>query len=81
MRSRQNERPVWANPNNSGHFVKHQRKKVLKDSTKDNMNITLSINGKSMTNTTSSSQGTQAAAAAHKKSVFQTEYQRTYKKF
>jgi len=82
MRSRQNERPVWANPNNSGHFVKHKRKKVLKDSTKDNMNITLSISGKSMTNTTSlSSQGTQAAAAAHKKSVFQTEYQRTYKKF
>jgi len=47
--SRSAEKPIWAAPAGSQHFpVKQPRQKVLKDSTKHNMNITLTIDGKSM---------------------------------
>merc|ERR1712061_205726 len=47
--SRSAEKPIWAAHNGSQHFpVEAPRHKVLKDSTKHNMNITLTIDGKSM---------------------------------
>jgi len=72
--SRNSEKPVWANPANSTHFP---RKKVLKDSTKHNMNITLCVDGKSM-GSKSIPKTTNTNPSQRKRSVFQTEYMRTY---
>lgn len=75
VQSRSNDKPVWANPGNSTHFP---RKKVLKDSTKHNMNITLCVDGKTM-GSQSKPKTTNTNPSQRKRSVFQTEYMRTYK--
>jgi len=73
VQSRDKDRPVWANQ--STHFP---RKKVLKDSTKHNMNITLCVDGKNM-GSQSKLKTTEPTPSQKKRSVFQTEYMRTYK--
>lgn len=88
--SRSAEKPIWAAPAGSQHFpVQQPRQKVLKDSTKHNMNITLTIDGKSMgsrstpnfkknqqqnvANTQNSNSG------RNNKSKFQSEYSSKFK--
>lgn len=76
VHSRNQEKPVWANPGNSTHFP---RKKVLKDSTKHNMNITLCVDGKSMGSQSKPKTTHTNPSQRGKRSAFQTEYMRTYK--
>jgi len=82
--SRSAEKPIWAAPNGSQHFpVKQPRQKVLKDSTKHNMNITLTIDGKSMGSKSVPKVGTDLKKQQNRnsnKSKFQSEYQSKFKK-
>jgi len=76
VKSRDKEKPVWANHGASTHFPS---KKVLKDSTKHNMNITLCVDGKNMGSQSKLKTTEPTPAQKKKRSVFQTEYMRTYK--
>lgn len=85
--SRSAEKPIWAAHNGSQHFpVKAPRHKVLKDSTKHNMNITLTIDGKSMGSKSVPKVGTDFKkqqknnSSGRNKSKFQSEYQSKFKK-
>jgi len=87
--SRSAEKPIWAAHNGSQHFpVKAPRHKVLKDSTKHNMNITLTIDGKSMGSRSVPKVGTDFKkqhknnnnSNGRNKSKFQSEYQSKFKK-
>jgi len=85
--SRSAEKPIWAAPSGSQHFpVKQPRQKVLKDSTKHNMNITLTIDGKSMgSRSTPNFKKSQQNVAntqncnRNNKSKFQSEYSSKFK--
>jgi len=82
--SRSAEKPIWAAPNGSQHFpVKQPRQKILKDSTKHNMNITLTIDGKSMGSRSVPKVGTDFKKQQNRnsnKSKFMSEYQSKFKK-